>query len=171
MIRTRSRLRTCCVRTRFLVRALWGVAATVALLCVGCGGVGDGDSALADSQTSAAPLAESSQAYRDELTVIVSGPDQARRNYHNASLGEATVTSARQLARASRAAAHQVEELTPAAGLNDLNRDLAEKYRRWAAALEREVLRKPVSTRRLGDVVREYGKAADDVYEQILIAP
>jgi hypothetical protein len=170
MIRTRSRLRTCCVNTRFLVRALWGVAATVVLLCVGCGGGGDG-SALADSQTSAAPLVESSQAYRDELAEIVSGPDEARRNYHNASLGEATVTSAWQLARASRAAAHQIEELTPAAGLNDLNRDLAEKYRRWAAALEREVLRKPVSTRRLGDVVREYGKAADDVYEQILIAP
>ena len=42
--------------------------------------------------------------------------------------------------------------------------------REWAA-LDRELLRKPVSTLRLGDAVREDGKAADDVYEQILIAP
>ena len=63
----------------------------------------------------------------------------------------------------------KIESLTPAAGLNDLNRDLAARYRLWAAALEREVHRKPVSTARIDDVVRENGKAADAVYEQILI--
>jgi hypothetical protein len=146
------------------------VATALALLGAGCGGSDDG-SAIAESQTTTAAVVESSQAYRDQLADIVWGPDDARRNYHNAPLGGLTVTSARQLARASRAAARKIEELTPPAGLNDLNRDLAEKYRRWAAALEREVLRKPVSTGPLGDVVREYGKAADDVYEQILIAP
>lgn len=158
------------MRTRGLVRALLGVTAALALLGAACGG-SDNGSAVAESQTTEATLVESSQAYRDELAAIVSEPDEARRNYHNASLGEPTVTSAQQLAGAARAAARKIDELTPAAGLDDLNRDLAEKYRRWAAALEREVLRKPVSTSRLGDAVREYGKAADDVYEQILIAP
>ena len=80
------------------------------------------------------------------------------------------MTAARQLARASRATASEVEGLEPPAGL-DLNRDLAGKDRQLAAALERELLRKPVSTERLGDVAREYGKAADSVYEEILIAP
>jgi hypothetical protein len=155
------------MRTRGLVRALWGVAAVLA--CVGCGGSDDG-SGVTEPKTTAV-LVESSQAYRDQLASIATGPDEARRSYHNASLGEPTVAAARELARASRTAARKLDELTPASGLEDLHRDLAEKYRRWAAALEREVLRKPVSTSRLGDVVREYGKAADDVYEQILIAP
>ena len=99
------------------------------------------------------------------------GPDDARRNFHDAPPGELTLAAARQLASASRVAARQIEELTPTAGLSDLNADLAEKYRRWAAALDRELLRKPVSTALLGDAVREDGKAADVVYEQILIAP
>jgi hypothetical protein len=119
----------------------------------------------------AAVAVESSQTYRDELADIVSQPDDARRNFHNAPPGELTLASARELASASRAAARRIEGLTPAAGLEAMNRDLAEKYRRWAAALDRELLRKPVSTQRLGDAVREDGKAADDVYEQILIAP
>lgn len=109
--------------------------------------------------------------YRDELADIVSQPDEARKNFHNAPPGELTLASARELASASRAAARRIEGLTPAAGLEDMNRDLAEKYRLWAAALDRELLRKPVSTLRLGGAVREDGKAADDVYEQILIAP
>jgi hypothetical protein len=141
----------------------------LALLGAGCGGSDDG-SPSAESETTTAVVIESSQTYRDHVADIVRGPDDARRNYHDAPLGEQTVTSARQLARASRAAARDIEELTPPAGL-DLNRELAEKYRRWAAVLERELRRKPVSTGRLGDVVREYGKAADDVYEQILMAP
>lgn len=139
------------------------------LLGAGCGGSDDG-SPSAESQATTPAVIESSQTYRDQLADIVWGPDDARRNFHDAPAGEQTVTSARQLARASRAAARDIEELTPAAGI-DLNRDLAEKYRRWAAVLERELHRKPVSMGRLGDVVREYGKAADDVYEQILIAP
>ena len=157
--------------TIYLVRALCGIASALALLGAGCGGSDDG-SASAKSQTTTAAVVESSQAYRDQVADIVWGPDDARRNYHDAPPGKLTkATSARQLARASRAAARKIDELTPAAGLNDLNRDLAEKYRRWAVALEREVLRKPVSTARVGDVVRKYGKAADKVYEQILIAP
>jgi hypothetical protein len=156
---------------RRLVRAVWGVAAALALLGAGCGG-SDDTSPSAESQTTNAAVVDSSQTYRDQLADIVSRPDAARRNYHDAPPGElTTLASARQLARASRAAAREIEELTPAAGLNDLNGDLAEKYRRWAAALDREVVRRPVSTARIGDVVREYGKAADDVYEQILIAP
>jgi hypothetical protein len=156
------------MRVRGLVGALWAVAAVLA--CVGCGGSDDG-SGVPEPGTTAAALVESSQAYRDQLASIVAGPDEARRSYHNASLGEPTVTAAKELARASRAAARELDELTPAAGLEDLHRDLADKYRRWSSALEREALRKPVSTSRLGDVVREYGKAADDVYEQILVAP
>jgi hypothetical protein len=139
------------------------------LLGAGCGGSDDG-SPSAESQTAKAAAVESSQAYRDRLAEIVSQPDEARRSFHDAPLGELTLAAARQLASASHAAARKIEELTPTAGLNDLNGNLAEKYRRWATALERELLRKPVSTARLGDVVREYGKAADVVYEQILIA-
>jgi hypothetical protein len=142
----------------------------LALLGAGCGGSDDG-SPSAESQATKVAVVESSQSYRDQLAGIVSGPDDARRNFHDAPLGEPTLAAARQLARTSRAAAREVEELTPAAGLNDLNGDLGKKYRRWAAALDRELVRKPVSTGRLGDVVREYGKAADIVYEQILIAP
>jgi hypothetical protein len=156
--------------TRRLVRALWGIAAALALLGAGCGGSDDGSSS-AESQSTKAAVVESSQTYRDQLANIVWGPDDARRNFHDAPTGELTLASARQLARASRAAAREIEGLTPAAGLNDLNGDLAEKYRRWAAALDREVVRRPISTARLGDVVREYGKAADVVYEEILIAP
>jgi hypothetical protein len=142
----------------------------VALIGAGCGGSDDGSSA-AESPTAKAAVAQSSQAYRDQLAGIVAGPDDARRNFHDAPLGEPTLAAARQLASASHAAARRIEELTPAARLNGLNGNLAEKYRRWAAALDRELLRKPVSTARLGDVVREDGKAADVVYEQILIAP
>ena len=155
---------------RSLVRASWGVAAALVLLGAGCGG-SDDKSPSAESPKTAAVAVESSQAYRDKLADIVSQPDEARKNFHNAPLGELTLVSARELASASRAAARRIEGLTPAAGLEDMNRDLAEKYRLWAAALDRELLRKPVSTLRLGDAVREDGKAADDVYEQILIAP
>ena len=155
---------------RSLVRASWAVAAALVLLGTGCGG-SDEESPSAESLQTAAVAVESSQTYRDELADIVSQPDDARRNFHNAPPGELTLASARELASASRAAARRIDGLTPAAGLEDLNRDLAEKYRRWAAALDRELLRKPVSNRRLGDAVREDGKAADDVYEQILIAP
>ncbi len=156
--------------TRRLVRALWGVAAALVLLGAGCGGSDDGSSS-AESQTAKAAVVGSSQAYRDQLAGIVSGPDDARRSFHDAPLGEPTLAAARQLAHASGAAASRIEALTPTAGLDDLNGDLAEKYRRWSAALDRELHRKPVSTARLGDVVREYGKAADVVYEEILIAP
>ena len=158
------------VSTRRVVRALSGVVAALALLGAGCGG-SDGGSSSAESQAAKVAVVDSSQTYRDQLAEIVSGPDDARRNFHDAPLGEPTLAAARQLAGASRAAARQIEALTPAAGLNDLNGDLAERYRRWAAALDRELLRKPVSTAQLGDAVREYGKAADVVYEQILIAP
>ena len=154
-------------RRRFL-QAAGGTALAGAL--AGCGG-SDEESPSAESLQTAAVAVESSQTYRDELADIVSQPDDARRNFHNAPPGELTLASARELASASRAAARRIDGLTPAAGLEDLNRDLAEKYRRWAAALDRELLRKPVSTRRLGDAVREDGKAADDEYEQILIAP
>lgn len=140
------------------------------LVGAGCGG-SDDRSPSAESPKTAAVVVDSSQTYRDQLADIVSQPDDARRNFHNAPPGELTLASARQLASAAGTAARKIEELTPAAGLENLNRDLAEKYRRWAAALDRELVRKPVSTRRLGDAVREYGKAADEVYEQILVAP
>jgi hypothetical protein len=158
------------VSTRRFVRALWGFAAALALLGAGCGG-SDDRSPSAESQTGKAVAVASSQAYRDELAAIVGQPDEARRNFHDAPPGELTLASARHLSHASRAAARKIEDLTPAAGLNDLNGNLAEKYRRWATALDRELMRQPVATARLGDVVREYGKAADVVYEQILIAP
>jgi hypothetical protein len=157
--------------THFLVRGLLGVAAALALLGAGCGG-GDDQVPSADSQTATPELVgDSSQTYRDQVTAIVRVTDDARSDFRGAPPGEPQVTSARQLARASRAAAREVDELTPPGGLNDLNRDLAGRYRRWAAGLERELHRKPVSTGRLGDVVREQGKATDHVYEQILIAP
>lgn len=157
--------------TRRLLRALCGVAAALALLAAGCGGSDDA-SPSAELQTTSVAAGQPSEAYRDQLTNIVSGPDEARRLYYDAPPGELeTLVSARRLARASRSAAREIEQLTPEAGLADLNADLAEKYRRWAAALDRQVVRDPVSTARIGDVVREYGQAADDVYEQILIAP
>jgi hypothetical protein len=158
------------VSTRRLVRALSGTAAALALLGAGCGGSDDASPSAASQTTKAG--ADSSQAYRDQLADIVSGPDDARGHYHDAPPGQlTTLASARQLSRAARAAARKIEELTPAAGLEELNAALAEKYRRWAAALDREVRRKPISTARIGDVVRDYGKAADAVYEEILIAP
>jgi hypothetical protein len=157
--------------TRLLLRALCGVAAALALLAAGCGGSDDASPSAA-SQTTSVAAGQSSETYRDQLTNIVSGPDAARRLYYDAPPGTlATLVSARRLARSSRSAAQEIEQLTPEAGLTDLNADLAKKYRRWAAALDREIVRKPVSTARIGDVVRDYGQAADDVYEQILIAP
>ena len=157
--------------THSLVRAFCCAAAGLALIGAGCGG-GDDGSRSAESQAPREAVEDSSQAYRDHVAEIVSGPDDARRSYYDAPPGElTTVASARQLSRAATAAARKIEKLTPPAGLNDLNRDLAARYRRWAAALEREVQRNPVSTARIGDVVREYGKAADETYEQILIAP
>jgi hypothetical protein len=83
------------------------------LLGAGCGGSDDG-SPSAESQATTPAVIESSQTYRDQLADIVWGPDDARRNFHDAPPGEQTVTSARQLARASRAAARDIEELTPA---------------------------------------------------------
>lgn len=62
------------------------------------------------------------------------------------------------LPRASRAAAREIDELTPAAGLNELNADLAERYRRWAAALDREVLRSPSRRRRSATWYASTGK-------------
>ena len=147
-------------------RSLWALAAVLALLGAGCGS--DDGASSAGSQAPAV-VADSSQAYRDQLADIVRRHDDARGSFRGAR-GEETVTAARQLASASRATASEVEGLEPPAGL-DLNRDLAGRYRQLAAALERELLRKPVSTERLGDFAREYGKAADSVYEEILIAP
>jgi len=153
---------------RPLLPALCGLAAALALLAAGCGGSDDASPSAEPQTTSVA----AGQSYRDQLTSIVSGPDEARRLYYDAPPGEPeTLVSARRLARASRSAAREIEKLTPEAGLSNLNDDLAEKYRRWAAALDREVVRDPVSTARIGDAVRKYGHAADDVYEQILIAP
>jgi len=90
----------------------------LALLGAGCGGSDDG-SPSAGSQTTKVAVVESSQTYRDQLANIVWQPDDARRNFHDAPPGELTLASARQLARASRAAAREIDELKPAAGLND----------------------------------------------------
>ena len=158
------------MRARSLVCVVGGLAAAVALVGAGCGG-GESESASAASEATSAAAVEPSQAYRDQLATVVAGPDGARHTFHEAPPGPLTETLAQDLATASRTAARELDELTPPGGLADLNRELAERYRRWATALEGELARKPISTSRLGDAVREYGKAADSVYEQILIAP
>ena len=139
----------------------------MALLAAGCGGGGDSSS----PEPSTTTTVESSQAYIDQVTAIVTSTDNVRGVFRGAAAGEPTVTAAEQLVLASRKAAGDIEELTPPANAIGLNRSLARRFRRLAAALEQELARKPVSMSRLGDVVREYGKASDSVYEQILIIP
>jgi hypothetical protein len=145
---------------------LCAAAAALALVGAGCGG---GNSSSPEPSTTTS--VESSQAYLDQVTAIVRGTDSARGDFRGATPGESTVLAARQLVRASEAAAADLDELTPPANFNGLNQGLARKFRRLAAALDKELARNPVSMSRLGDVVREYGKASDDVYEQILITP
>jgi hypothetical protein len=145
---------------------LCGAATALALLGVGCGG---GKSSSPDSPTTTS--VESSQAYVDEVTAIVRSTDNVRGVFRGAAPGEPTMTAAEQLVLAAQAAAVDLDELTPPENLNALNQSLARKFRRFAAALDQELGRKPVSMSRLGDVVRDYGKASDDVYEEILVTP
>ena len=152
--------------TRSLALALCGAAAALALLGAGCGG---GDSSSPKSSTT--PTVEASQAYVDEVTAVVRSTDNVRGVFRGAAPGEQTVTAAEQLVLASRTAAGELEELTPPANLSALNSTLARKFRRLAAALEKELARKPVSMSGLGDVVREYTHATDSVYEEILATP
>ena len=153
--------------TRSFALALCAAATALALLAAGCGG--GGDSSSPESSTTTA--VESSQAYIDQVTAIVRSTDNVRGVFRGAAPGEPTVTAAEQLVLASRTAADELEELTPPASVGGLNQSLARKFRRLAAALERELAHKPVSMSRLGDVVREYGQDTDNVYEQILITP
>ena len=152
--------------TKTLTFTLCGAAAALALLGAGCGG-SDSSSQESPTTTSAA----SSQAYVDQVTAIVRSTDNVRGVFRGAAPGEPTVTAAEQLVLAAQAAAVDLDELTPPENLNALNQSLARKFRRFAAALDQELARKPVSMSRLGDVVREYGKATDNVYEEILITP
>ena len=149
-----------------LAFTLCGAAAALALLSAGCGG-SDSSSPKSSTTTSV----DSTQAYVDQVTAIVRSPDNVRGVFRGAAAGEPTVTAAEQLVLAAQAAAIDLDELTPPENLNALNQYLARKFRRFAAALEQELARKPVSMSRLGDVVRDYGKASDNVYEEILIAP
>lgn len=149
-----------------LTLTLCGATAALALLGAGCGG---GDSSSPKSSTTA--TVESSQAFVDEVTAIVRSTDNVRGVFRGAAPGEPTVTAAEQLVLASRTAAGELEELTPPASFKALNGTLARKFRRLAAALQKELARKPVSMSGLDDVVREYGQATDGVYEEILVTP
>ena len=145
---------------------LCGAAAALALLGAGCGG---SDSSSPEPPTTTS--VESSQAYVDQVTAIVRSTDNVRGVFRGAAPGEPTVTAAEQLVLAAQAAAVDLDELKPPESLNALNQSLARKFRRFAAALDQELARKPVSMSRLGDVVRDYGKASDNVYEEILVTP
>ena len=149
-----------------LTFTLCGAAAALALLGAGCGG---SDSSSPEPPTTTS--VESSQAYVDQVTAIVRSTDNVRGVFRGAAPGEPTVTAAEQLVLAAQAAAVDLDELTPPESLNALNQSLARKFRRFAAALDQELARKPVSMSRLGDVVRDYGKASDNVYEEILVTP
>ena len=141
-----------------LTFTLCGAAAALALLGAGCGG---SDSSSPEPPTTTS--VESSQAYVDQVTAVV--------NFLLSMQKEPTVTAAEQLVLAAQKAAVDLDELTPPESLNALNQSLARKFRRFAAALDQELARKPVSMSRLGDVVRDYGKASDNVYEEILVTP
>jgi hypothetical protein len=147
-------------------RALLAVALALALLAGGCGNDENGSPAAGAGTAATA----GSDEYREQVVAIVNRTDDLRRDFHNAPPGQETVKSARQLARASRAAARDIDKLRPPASLVDLGRRMAENYRQWAAKIDPELARKPVSMVRLSDVVRKYGKLVDDVYEEILIA-
>lgn len=149
-----------------LTFTLCGAAAALALLGAGCGG---SDSSSPEPPTTTS--VESSQAYVDQVTAIVRSTDNVRGVFRGAAPGEPTVTAAEQLVLAAQTAAVDLDELTPPESLNALNQSLARKFRRFAAALDQELARKPVSMSRLGDVVRDYGKASDNVYEEILVTP
>lgn len=149
-----------------LIFILCAAVAALALLGAGCGG-----SDSSSPKSSATPTVEPSQAYVDEVTAIVRSTDNVRGVFRGAAAGEPTVTAAEQLILASRTAAGELEEVTPPANFEALNVNLARKFRRLAAALEKELARKPVSMSGLGDVVREYGQATDHVYEEILVTP
>ena len=155
------------MRRNALALTLCGAATALALLAAG--GCSGSDSSAPEPSTTTA--VESSQAYVDQVTAIVRSTDNARGAFRGAAPGEPTVTAAEQLVLAIQAAAVDVDELTPPARARALNMSLARKFRRFAAALEQELARKPATMSRLGDIVREYGKASDDVYEQILMSP
>jgi hypothetical protein len=149
-------------------RALIVVALALALLAGGCGNdENESPAAGAGTVTTAGAVDE----YREQVVAIVTRTDEARGNFRGAPPGQEVVTAARELALASRAAARDVDSMSPPASVADLDRQLAANYRLWAAKLEAELARKPVSLERLGDVVRANGKLVDDVYEDILIAP
>lgn len=151
---------------RTLALTLCAAATALALIGAGCGG-GKSSSPEASTTTSVG----SSQAYIDQVTAIVRGTDSARGRFRGATPGLSTELAAEDLVRASNTAAADLDKLTPPENFSSLNQGLARKFRRLATALDRELARKPVSMSRLGDVVRAYGKASDDVYEQILVTP
>ena len=150
------------------LRTLLPVALALVFLAGGCGNDDNGSpSAAAETVASASPADE----YRDQVTAIVRRSDEARGNFRGASSTPDLVKAAHQLALTSRAAASDVEKLDPPPSYAPLGAKLAEKYRLWAAKLEAEAGRKPVSTERLADVVRNYGKLVDFAYDYILVAP
>jgi hypothetical protein len=148
-------------------RMLFGVVLVLALLAGGCGNDEDGSPAAGTGTATTAGLSDE---YREQIVAIVQRTDELRRDFHDAPPGQETVKSARQIALASRAAARDIDKLRTPASLADLGGQMAENYRQWAAKIDPELGRKPVSMVRLSDVVREYGKLVDDVYEDILIA-
>src|SRR5215217_7222619 len=150
------------IRVRLLLRV--AVAMTLAV-----GGCGDDEKSASPPRTTAS-AASTSQQYRDQLAPIQQRGNDARSTYHHAPSGETSeiTKAARQLARASAALARDVARLRAPPALADVNRRLRENYREQAAEVERELDRKPVSTERLGDIIRKHEKASDDLYQEVL---
>ncbi len=152
------------------LRSVTAVAVASALAFAGCGG---NDEESGPSPTSTAAVANPSQDYRDRLVPILQRATDARSTYHHAPAGDASqiAKAARRLARASAATARDIAQLRPPMKLEDLNRRLSENYQQQTSEIEAELDHKPLSTGRLGDVIRKHEKASDDLYQQILTAP
>ena len=147
------------------------LAAIGCSIVVALAGCGDDEQPSPAAGTQAA--GESSKAYRDAVAPVVASVDQARGLYHDVPAGqkEALAERAQGLAQRAQKAAADLRALEPPPSLRNANSRLADVYAALAAELERAAAAAPLSSSKLGDVVREHEQAAGTVYDEILTAP
>jgi hypothetical protein len=144
------------------------LVAVVALGAAACGGEKSAASTATTPET-AATGANPVPDYLAQLDSIKVRADDARSDYHNAPLGEPTLEAARDLAEIAGEVADELEGLEPPPSHADLHARMIDTFREPKTAIDAVLARTPVSTDRLGNVIREHWKILDDLHDEMLV--